>query len=161
MGRNSGKRIHRKGKFAPPPVPKSEALKPHQCYGVITKYHGGTQRNMDVTIYDAETNSLKNIWCKLKGSLRHLKCKQRILLGSYVVTDYEDVIIIFTPSQLVSIPEPIFNKLSTVHHSPGNHDDSDVVGFAASEYLSEDEYPDPGSDLEDERDDEPIDLDLI
>jgi hypothetical protein len=116
MGRNSGKQ--RKGKFAPPKVPKPE-LKAHQCYGVITKYHGGAQRNMDVTIYNAETNSLMDVKCKLKGSLRHSKCKQRIQIGSYVVTDYEDVIIIFTPNQYpAGIPETIYSKLYTVCSGP-------------------------------------------
>ena len=109
------KKRQRKPRFAPPPVPKTEDLKAHQCYGVITGYHGGIRRDMDVTIYDAVTNDLKNVRCKLKGSLRHSKCKQQIIIGSLVVTDYEDVIIIFTSSQHSAVPDNIYRKL-VKHH---------------------------------------------
>lgn len=130
MGHNSGKLRKRRGKFAPPKVPKSEELKPYQCYGVITKFHGGTHRNMDVTVYDAASNLLHNIKCKLKGSLRHFKCKQRVQPGSYCVTDYDDVIIIFTDNQHASIPSTIFTKLSNVckstDHETENVDAEDV-----------------------------------
>ena len=150
MGRNSGKRFKRKGKFAPPQVPKSEELKPYQRYGVITKNHGGARRNMDITLFDPATTSLKEIKCQLKGSLRHFKCQQKVIVGSYVLVDYEDVvIIIFTDQQQTSIPEDIFCRLSQVSRKQLSHDDG---ADASADFLDDDMFPASDSDSDDDDD---------
>jgi len=166
MGRNSGKRTHHKCKFAPPAVPKSESLESHQFYGVITQYHGGCQRNMDVTIYDSVSGTLKNVKCRLKGSLRHFKCRQRVQIGSFVVTDYEDVIIIFTSNQHASIPEDTFCKLNKIsrEYDAKSEAKPDTDFYDVSDSASESEIDDDdivfGDPIDDQISMEP-DIDLI
>lgn len=151
MGHNSGKRFKRKSKFAPPQVPKSEELQPYQSYGVITRNHGGARRNMDVTLYNHATGSLKEIKCQLKGSIRHFKCRQKVLVGSYVLVDYEDVvIIIFTDQQQSSIPEHIFSRLSQVSRKQLSHDDG---ADASADFLDDDMFPPSDSESDSESDD--------
>jgi len=151
MGHNSGKRFKRKGKFAPPQVPKSDELQPYQSYGVITRNHGGARRNMDVTLYNRDTKSLKEIKCQLKGSIRHFKCRQKVLVGSYVLVDYEDVvIIIFTDQQQSSIPEDIFSRLSQVSRKQLSHDDG---ADASADFLDDDMFPPSDSETDSESDD--------
>jgi hypothetical protein len=150
MGRNSGKRFKRKGKFVPPQVPKSEELQPYQSYGVITRNNGGARRNMDITLYDCTTETLKEIKCQLKGSLRHFKCRQKVLVGSYVLVDYEDVvIIIFTDQQQSSIPENIFSRLSQVSRKQLSHDDG---ADASADFLDDDMFPPSESESDDDDD---------
>lgn len=134
MGRNSGKRVHRVKKFKPPQVPDSSKLQAHQNYGVITKYHGGADRNMDVSVFNAVSGQIENVRCRLKGSLRHSRCRQRITVGSYCVTDYEDVIIILKESQYSTIPPSTFSKLKRIcqttfagYHDNGDDDDIDMI----------------------------------
>lgn len=151
MGRNSGKRFKRKHNFAPPQVPKSDELKPHQSYGIITRNNGGARRNMDITLYNQADDSLKEIKCQLKGSLRNCRCRQKVLVGSYVVVDYEDtVIIIFTDHQQSSIPENIFTRLNRVNRKQLSHDDG---ADANADFLEDDMFP-PDSDSESESDDD-------
>jgi hypothetical protein len=70
---------------------------------------------MDVTTYDSTADSFSSVSCQLKGSLRHFKCRQRIVAGAYCITDYDDVVtLIFTTDQHPSIPETTFFKLSSV-----------------------------------------------
>lgn len=150
--RHTGKRIHRKKRFAPPKVPDAEQLESHQSYGVITKYHGGHDRAMDVTIYNTETKRLDEIRCRLKGSLRHAKCKQKIALGSYCLVSYGDeVAIIFTTGQIMSIPETIHEALSKVCQFSyvGAGTDS-AVHFARAD---DDYMPESDSEYEYESDD--------
>jgi hypothetical protein len=139
------KKRQRKPRFAPPKVPKTEDLKAHQCYGIITGYHGGARREMDVTIYDSIMNELKDVKCKLKGSLRHAKCRQQVIIGSLVVTDYEDVIIIFTSSQYGAVPDNIYRKLMKHHDAlqdQNEDDDEDDEDELVGPELSSDDEDD-------------------
>ena len=112
MGKKGGKRFHRRKHFAPPSVMKEEDLKSHHYYGVISKYHGGALRNMDVTIFNAAEGKMEDIKATLKGSLRSLKCRQRITVGAYCLVEYGQVIMILKDDQVESIPESTYRKLS-------------------------------------------------
>ena len=144
------KKCKRKPRFAPPKVPRTDDLKAHQCYGIVTAYHGGIHRNMDVTIYDSISNDLKDTKCKLKGSIRHVKCKQYISIGSLVVTDYEDVIIVFNSTQHGSIPDNIYRKLTKHHEKLLDKDDN--VNEDDEDEDEEDELIFPGRNSDDEED---------
>lgn len=123
MPRNSGKLFKRNAHFKPPALPRSDQLSEHQKYGVITKYHGGWHRNMNVTIYDG-THGLVPILCRLKGSLRHFKCGQKCQPGLYCMVTDDVVTIIFRDAQLLSIPSDIFTKLSLVARTSVKETDS-------------------------------------
>ena len=111
MGKN-GKRHHRRKNFAPPKLPKEEEMKSHHYFGVITKFHGGAHRNMDVTLFDASEGKIENIKSTLKGSIRNRKCKQRVVPGSFCLVEYDQVIIILNNDQKESIPSSIYQKLN-------------------------------------------------
>lgn len=149
MGRNSGRSYHRTKKFKPPVV---KELTPNQNYGVITKFHGGAQRYMDVTVFNAVNSELESIRCRLKGGLRHSKCKQKVIIGSYCCVDGNEVIIIYTINQHSSIPETTFAKLGKVQsrleaekQQQQSHQQDDI-----------DFMPDYSSDEADEADEDDI-----
>ena len=139
MGKN-GKRCHRRKHFAPPKLPKEDEMKSHQYYGVITKFHGGANRNMDVTLFDASEGKLEKIRTTLKGSIRSRKCKQRVVVGSFCIVEYGQVIIILNSSQHESIPSSIYSKLSRAS-GLGDESANDVVFGEEDDYMMESIMP--------------------
>jgi hypothetical protein len=142
MGKN-GKRHHRRKHFAPPPLPKQDEMKSYHSYGVITRFHGGSHRNMEVTVYDASEGKVENIKSTLKGSIRSRKCKQRVVVGSFCIVAYDQVIIILNNDQKESIPSSIYQKLNKVADMENNNEDvvfgKDDITTAFSESESEDD----------------------
>lgn len=109
MGRNSGKRVHRRKNFAPPPVPDSQ-LKVGQNFGVITGYHGGAGRYMTIVVMDdGAPVELKHI--PLKGSLVHVKCHQRVSIGALVIYEYGQVVLIMADDQRRIVPPQVQERL--------------------------------------------------
>lgn len=155
MVRHTGKRNHRSARFKPPQIPKADELQPHQNYGIITKYHGGANRYMDVTVFNAVTSTLDNSRCRLKGSLKHFKCRQRVIVGAYCVVDYDEVVIIFTPDQHFSIPESTYSKLASEHQVSESKASSSFNIDFMSDFDEEDEdvLPERHSYRNDEDDD--------
>lgn len=150
--RHSGKRTHRRKHFAPPKVPNEDQLQTYHSYGVITKYHGGHDRSMDVTIYNTDTARFEEVKCRLKGSLRHSKCRQQISVGSYCLVSYgEEVAIIFTTGQTMSIPEHIYNNLTKVNKF--NYAGDTSVTDDGVRFARDDDYM-PTIDSESESDSE-------
>ena len=134
MGKNGGKRCHRRKHFAPPKLPKEDEMKSHQYYGVITKFHGGANRNMDVTLFDASEGKIEKIRTTLKGSIRSRKCKQRVVVGAFCIVEYGQVIIILNSSQHESIPSSIYSKLSRAS-GLGDESANDVVFGEEDDYM--------------------------
>ena len=133
MGHNSGKRKHRGKHFVAPTL---QAIKGHQHFGIITKYHGGASRNMTLSIMDG--GHLKEVKATLKGSLRHMKCKQRIIVGQYVILEYDQVIIIMTPSQSLAIPRATQIALATTVPESRWRDDEEQIEFENQQSSDDD-----------------------
>lgn len=146
MGKN-GKRRHRRKNFAPPQLPKQDEMQSHHYYGVITKFHGGAHRNMDVTVFDASEGKVEHIKSTLKGSIRSRKCKQRVVAGLFCIVEYDQVIIILNNDQKESIPSSIYQKLNKAAGLIENSNEDVVFGdeddfmpaFSESESESEDD----------------------
>jgi hypothetical protein len=115
MGLNSGKKIHRRKNFAPPQLPKAYTADHH--FGVVTRYHGGAERHMDVTLYNELEKRQETRYVSLKGSIRSMKCKQRITLGAYCLVLHDQVILILTDNQKSQIPDSVYNHLSKITRS--------------------------------------------
>jgi len=97
MGRN-GKRMHRNKHFRPPVVKGVE--KTYENYGIITKYHGGASRHCDILAYDnGALVELKQV--RMKGAITSSKCKQRVVIGNYVLLEYGEIAQIYAGSDIV------------------------------------------------------------
>jgi len=128
MGR-SGKRT-RRGKHFSEPIPPSN-IKENQCFGVVTKYHGGHMRNMDLTV--CHEGVIKEIKATLRGALRHFKCRQQISVGRFcLVEDANVVVLVIKDINLGMIPDDIRHQLSKVAQTQADRsatmsDDIDYV----------------------------------
>jgi hypothetical protein len=152
MGHNSGKRKHRRKNFSPP---KLEDIKPHQSYGIINKFHGGAKRNMTLSIIEGGT--LKEVKATLKGSLHHMKCRQKIIPGLYCIYEYDNVILIMTDAQKDTIPRTIREALDT--SAPRDADVSTEAEPDAYFYPSDSESDDDMFEHDDDDEDD-IDIDI-
>lgn len=109
MTRHSGKQ-HRRKNNCPPSVP--EQLRSWQNYGIITRYHGGASRNMTLMVMDGHPGPLVEVkHVPLKGSLKSTKCKQLIIVGSFVIYERGQVTLIYTTQQRNSVPHSVQESL--------------------------------------------------
>jgi hypothetical protein len=99
---------HRVKRFQPPTV---RAIKTKfENYAIITQYHGGAYRYCTVQAYDSEENKVVEFkQVRMKGSILHSKCKQRISVGSYILLAYGEIALIYKDSSL--IPDEILTAL--------------------------------------------------
>lgn len=145
MGRNSGKRIHRKPRTKKPKAQSREDYMlehnirqsdvNHVNYGVITKYHGNGGKCTVNVLLDSGFVTLPQI--SLKGSLANSsiarKLGQRLVVGSIVLVDDGTIVLVYQHQEHSVIDRDSLSKLT------GNND----TDFA---YVEEDSQSDTDSD---------------
>lgn len=107
-------------------------LKENQHFAVIDKYHGGRNRNMELSVL--VNLHIEKRDARLKGSLKHPACRQTITKGAYCIVEHEQVIFIFSTVQEDMVPQSAKEKLK------GETEDHEVA--------FQDDYP--SSDSEDD-----------
>ncbi len=99
---------HRVKRFQPPTVRPTKTK--FENYGIITQYHGGANRYCTVQAYDTDEFQVVEFkQVRMKGSILHSKCKQRINVGSYILLAYGEIALIYKDSTL--IPDEILTAL--------------------------------------------------
>lgn len=124
--RHTGKR-YRRGKHFSPPTLSIELPEGHY-FGVITKYHGGHLKQMDVTAWDSDAEKLIQTKCVLRGAIRHRKCQQQIRIGAYCQIADGRVEMILTEEQCKEIPR---DQYSTLQRVCVEFQEEDTVEFEA------------------------------
>jgi hypothetical protein len=136
---------HRVKRFQPPTV---RAIKTKfENYAIITQYHGGAYRYCTVQAYDADENKVVEFkQVRMKGSILHSKCKQRVSVGSYILLAYGEIALIYKDSSL--IPDEILTALDaaagiaeSIHRgvkTEDNFEESDLDGEYEGEGEGED-----------------------
>lgn len=119
MGRNSGKRGHRGTRFVPPKqVTREEYISskhrklPNSMdiqtdYGIITGYQGQGGVCTVKVINGDKVVTLQRV--KLKHSINHRKCNQRLERGNIVLVDDGTVVLVY--SKLDLIPSEVVRRL--------------------------------------------------
>ena len=132
---------HRVKRFQPPTV---RAIKTKfENYAIITQYHGGAYRYCTVQAYDDEENKVVEFkQVRMKGSILHSKCKQRISVGSYILLAYGEIALIYKDSSL--IPDEILTALDAA----AGIAESIHRGVKAEEDLEESVLDDSEEDVE-------------
>ena len=96
-------------RFHPPTV--REAKGEFEHYGIITSYNGGSGRYTTVQTYtkDGTVEELRQV--RMKGSITPPKCRQRIMVNSFVLLEYGEIALIYKDTSL--IPPNIVHALET------------------------------------------------
>lgn len=103
--RSSGRRSHRGGCFRPPEVlsrlsyidKNGFASRSTVSYGIILKHQGGTKCDVLLALDNNDLMKLSN--ARLKTSLAHRRCKQRLVPGLFCLVDDGSVVLVYKPTE--------------------------------------------------------------
>lgn len=162
-GGSGGKPYKRRTHFKPPTLMSLEdycettpyAASDRVQYGVITKYQGGAK--CDVVCFDGkDTAPIGHV--RLKGSLQPGRCKQRLTVGSFVLVDDGNIVLVYpndTARQYVSA-----SAYKALHRQFSGEASDVFVAFESSEKEQEPLPVQQPQSHQDEKE-ESGDLDLI
>ena len=127
-------------RFHPPTL--REAKNEFENYGIITSYNGGSGRFTTVQTYSNDGKIVELRQVRMKGSITPPKCRQRIMLGSYVLLEYGEIALIYKdssliPANIVQALETAAGEVDSVARGGKKQDVEDVSDF--SEVSSSDD----------------------
>jgi hypothetical protein len=146
MFRSGGTR--RTKRFHEPQARKVNLNSAYENYGIITGYHGGAGRYCTVQAYTPEDKKVEELrQVRLKGAITHPKCKQRIVVGSYVLLEYGEIALIYKnnsliPPEILTALENAAGEVSAAERGVTKKDPRDYSSEDETEEESDAEDPD-------------------